>query len=70
MGALTDGHRCRRGRLSRVGSALTPVLAGGVAGALLTYGVEERPAGALVLATAALGAVIASAVRQALGPRI
>jgi len=32
--------------------------------------VEERPAGALVLAAAALGAVLTNAVRQALGPRL
>jgi hypothetical protein len=36
---------------------------------MLTYGFEDRPTTPLVLATAALGGVLANAVRQALGPR-
>jgi hypothetical protein len=71
MGALTENHRCpRRRRLSRIADALTTVSVGAVVGMLLTYGIAERPAGALVIATAALGAVFASALRQALGPRV
>ena len=69
MGALTENHRCPRGRFSRITDALTTVVIGGVIGGLLVFGLEDRPAGALVLASAALGAVLANAVRQAIGPR-
>jgi hypothetical protein len=42
---------------------------GGLAGWLFCLTIEERPAGALILAAAALGAVLATAVRQAIsGP--
>jgi hypothetical protein len=68
MGALTENHRCRRGRLTRLGDALLTVLVGSSVGALLCWGIEERPTGPLLMATAALGAVLASAVRQALSP--
>ena len=65
MGALTENHRCPRGWLSRVTDALTTVLIGAVIGVALCYGIEERPVPALVLAAAALGGVLASALRQA-----
>jgi hypothetical protein len=42
---------------------------GGLIGALLVFALEERPPDALVVAAAALGAVLASAVRQAVGGR-
>ena len=67
MGALTENHRCPRGLFSRVTDALTTVCIGGVLGAAFTFVIDDRPAGALVLAAAALGAVLASAVRQAIG---
>ena len=70
MGALTENHRCPRGGFRRITDALTPVALGGIVGGLLVFLVNDRPAGALVLAAAALGAVLANAVRQALGPRI
>jgi hypothetical protein len=70
MGALTENHRCPRGIFSRIGDALTTVLVGGVVGALACYAIEERPAVALVVAAAALGAVLANAVRQAVGGRL
>jgi hypothetical protein len=70
MGALTENHRCPRGRFSRVTDALSTVAVGSVVGALLVFAIEDRPAGALVLASAALGAVLANAVRQAVGPKI
>jgi hypothetical protein len=69
MGALTEDHRCRRGRLSRFGDAMLTILVGSGIGALLCYGIEERPTGPLIMATAALGAVLATAVRQAVVPR-
>jgi hypothetical protein len=70
LGPLTENHRCPRGRFSRLTDALTTVTIGGVVGAVVVFAVEERPAGALVLAAAALGGVLANAVRQALGPRV
>ena len=65
MGALTENHRCPRGPLSRMTDVLVTVVVGGVLGSVLAYGLVEHPAGALVLAAAALGAVLANAVRQA-----
>lgn len=67
MGALTDDHRCPRGTFSRITDALSTVGIGGVIGAALCYAIDDRPAGSLVLAAAALGAVLTSAVRQAVG---
>jgi hypothetical protein len=69
MGALTENHRCRRGMFSRVAQALSTVAVGGGLGTIACFAIEERPAGALLVATAALGAVIATAVRQAVGGR-
>jgi len=70
MGALTENHRCPRGRFSRVTDALSTVAVGSVIGGLVVFAIEDRPAGALVLASAALGAVLANAVRQAVGPKL
>jgi hypothetical protein len=49
--------------------ALSTVVIGSGLGAVFCFAIEERPAGALVLAAAALGAVLASAVRQAVSGR-
>ena len=46
--------------------ALSTVGVGALVGAVFCFAIEDRPAGALVLAAAALGAVLATAVRQAL----
>jgi hypothetical protein len=67
LGPLTDDHKCPKGVFSRVSDALVTIGIGGMAGWLFVLMVEERPAGALILAAAALGAVLASAVRQAIG---
>ena len=67
MGALTEHHRCPRGHLSRLTDALSTVSVGGVIGVLLCYGLVDGPVPALVVAAAALGGVLASAVRQAVG---
>ena len=69
MGPLTENHRCPRGRFRRVTDAITTVSVGGAIGAVAVFALQERPAGALVLAAAALGGVLANAVRQAVGPR-
>jgi hypothetical protein len=47
---------------------LSTVGLGAIIGAALCYVLEERPSGALVIAAAALGGVLASAVRQAVRP--
>jgi hypothetical protein len=70
MGALTENHRCPRGRFSRVTEALSTVAVGSFVGVVLVFGVVDRPTGALVLAAAALGGVLANALRQAISPRL
>jgi hypothetical protein len=67
MGFLGENHKCPRGPFHRLFDALSTFAMGAVIGAVLTYVVDERPTNALVLAAAALGAVLASAVRQAVG---
>jgi hypothetical protein len=67
MGFLGENHKCPRGPFHRLFDALTTVVLGGIVGTVLCYAFEERPANALVLASAALGAVLASAIRQAVG---
>lgn len=69
MGFLTENHRCPRGTFSRITDALSTVIIGAIIGAVLVFVIEERPVPALVVAAAALGAVLASAVRQAVSGR-
>jgi hypothetical protein len=70
MGALTEHHRCPRGPFfSRLTEALTTVAIGGGIGAGLVMAFSDEPASGVVLAAAALGGVLARAVRDALGPR-
>jgi len=45
------------------------VAVGAGIGIVSVYAIEDRPLSALVLAAAALGAVLAMAVRQAIGAR-
>jgi hypothetical protein len=69
FGALTENHKCPRGIFHRVSDALITAGVGGLVGWVFVLAIEERPAGALILAAAALGAVLATAVRQAIsGP--
>jgi hypothetical protein len=70
MGALTENHRCPRGRFSRVTDALSTVTVGAVLGGFLPVAFSGDPPLALVLAAAALGGLLANAVRQAIGPRL
>ena len=69
LGPLTDNHKCGGRLFRRVVDAVSTVGIGGLAGVILCFTIEERPVGALVLAAAALGAVLAFAVRQAVGGR-
>ena len=69
MGFLGENHRCPRGPLSRMADALSTVLVGSVVGAGLCWAYDINSPGALVVATAALGGVLASAVRQAVTGR-
>jgi hypothetical protein len=69
MGFLTEGHKCPGGMWSRVGKALLTVVIGAAIGTVLVYAIEERPVPALWLAGAALGAVLAMSIRQAIGVR-
>jgi len=70
MGALTENHRSPRGRFSRLTDALSAVGIGSVLGVLVCFAVVSDPAGALVLASAAPGAVLVRAAREAMGPRL
>jgi hypothetical protein len=66
-GTLTEHHKCPRGIFHRVSDALITAGVGGLLGWVFCLVIEERPAGALILAAAALGAVLSTAVRQAIG---
>ena len=70
MGFLHEGHKCPRGVWSRLSDAVVTVIIGAAIGIAICYAIEDRPVAPLVLAAAALGAVLASAVRQATSPRI
>ena len=68
LGPLTEDHVCPQGgTFRRIAGALSTVGVGVVLGALAPWIIEERPASALILASAALGGVLASAVREAVG---
>lgn len=70
LGPLTENHRCPRGRFGRLGDALSTVVGGAVVGGLVPVILSSDASLALVLAAAALGAVLANAVRQAMGPHV
>ena len=68
FGALTENHKCpKRAIGNRLMQAFSTVAIGGLIGTVLTFALIEQPASALVLTFAVLGAVLASAVRQAVG---
>jgi hypothetical protein len=69
MGFLGENHRCPRGPLHRLTSALSTFGLGALLGVVVLYLFDQRPVPALVLAAAALGAVLTSAVRQAVSGR-
>ena len=69
MGFLEEGHRCPGGVWARVSKAILTVTIGAVVGVVLVYVIEDRPVPALWMAGAALGAVLAMSIRQAIGVR-
>jgi hypothetical protein len=69
MGFLTEGHKCPGGIWSRLSKAILTLVIGAIIGIVLVYVIEERPVPALWLAGAALGAVLAMSIRQAIGAR-
>jgi hypothetical protein len=71
MGALTENHRCPRGgRFSRIVDRLPTRAVGAVVGGITPVIQVGNPPVAAVLAAAALGGVLANAVRQAVGPHL
>ena len=70
LGPLTEHHKCPSGVFRRLSDAIVTVGIGGGIGAVLCFAIDDRPAGALIVAAAALGAVLASAVRQAVSGKI
>ena len=69
MGFLDEGHRCPGGVWARLSKAMLTVGVGAFVGIFVVYAIEDRPLAGLVLAGAALGAVLAMAIRQAIGGR-
>jgi hypothetical protein len=53
-----------------VTDALSTIAVGSVIGVVLCYVLNDRPVPALLLAAAALGSVLTSALRQAIGGRV
>jgi peptidoglycan/LPS O-acetylase OafA/YrhL len=69
MGALTEHHRCPRGPIRRLADSLSTVGVGAAIGILVLYVLDVPSVPALWVAAAALGAVLTSAVRQAINGR-
>ena len=69
LGPITENHRCTRRRLASVTGVGSTLLLGGSLGILVCFALADRPAAPVVAAAAALGAVLARAIRQAVGPR-
>jgi hypothetical protein len=68
MGPLTANHRCPRRRFRQLRAAVWPAL-GATLGGLVPFLTNESPTTLLVLAAAALGGVLAQAMREAVVPR-
>jgi hypothetical protein len=70
LGALTEDHRCpRRSILSGIVDSLSAVGIGALMGGIAALLINEQAPTGFVIAAAALGAVLASAVRQAVTHR-
>ena len=67
LGPLTEDHRCPHRIFRRLADAVFTVGGGAAVGVLFSYALADPPAPALMLAAAALGAVLSSAIRQAVG---
>jgi hypothetical protein len=69
MGYLTENHRCPRGIFSRITDALSTLVIGALIGAVFYVAMVEKPVMSVTMAAAALGAVLAAGVRQAISGR-
>jgi len=69
MGFLDEGHRCPGAMGARLLKAILTFLIGATIGILIVYAINDNPPMALWLAGAALGAVLAMSIRQAVGVR-
>jgi hypothetical protein len=69
MGFLDEGHRCPGGLGSRVSKAILTVIIGAAIGIAIVMRDRGGRCEALWMAGAALGAVLAMSIRQAIGVR-
>ena len=69
LGPLTDDHRCPRSRSRDRAISASFVLLGALAGAIVCYGLVDRPHTLVVCAFGALGGLLVGALRQAVNPR-
>ena len=67
LGPLTEDHRCPTRIFRRLTGAVLTLGGGALAGVLFSYVLADPPAPALMLAAAALGAVLSSTIRRAVG---
>jgi hypothetical protein len=70
LGPLSENHRCPHGARRQVLESLATGVVGALVGAVAAIAIDVEAATPLVLASSALGAVLASAVRQAVGRRL
>jgi hypothetical protein len=68
MGALTENHRCPRSvRVSRLGETIATLVIGASVGGIFVFAIEDRPGLPFFISAALLGAVLANALRRAVG---
>jgi len=68
-GPLTDGHRCFQSRVRRAVATVGVLALGGAVGVIGCYGLIDQPHLLVVTAAAVLGALLARALSEAVGPR-
>jgi hypothetical protein len=69
LGPLTEVHRCPRGRLAPITDVGSTLLVGGIVGVVVCFALAEGPTTIAIVIAATLGAILAQALRQAVGPR-
>lgn len=70
LGPLTENHRCKRRRVAPLAEIGSTLLVGGIVGTMVCFALAERPAVSVIGTAAILGALLAQALRQAVGPRM